>query len=116
MELIDEAEGAAAQQGAVLVGQRAAIAALDQHRAAIRPLQQAGDMQHRRFAGPRRPDQGDNLAGLECEVDAVQHRQLDAALAKYLAHAAHFENLAIGSPGSHVAQPSTGSSRAAAGG
>src|SRR5260370_1438197 len=65
VELIDEAEGAAAQEGAVLVGKAAAVAALDEDRAAIRPLQQAGDMQHRRFAGARRPDQRDDLAGRE---------------------------------------------------
>jgi hypothetical protein len=48
-------------------------------------------VQHRRFAGARRPDQRDDLAGFEREIDAVQHRQLDPALAEYLAHPAHFK-------------------------
>ena len=91
MELIDEAERAAAQQGAVLVGQSAAVAVPDHHRAAIRPLQQPGDMQHRRFAGARRPDQRDDLAGVERQIDAVQHGDRDRALAEGLAHRAQFE-------------------------
>jgi hypothetical protein len=48
-------------------------------------------MQHRRFAGPRRADQCDDLAGAERQVDRVQDDELDPALAKRLAHRAQFE-------------------------
>src|SRR5215471_17357265 len=91
MKLIDEAERASAQHRAVFIGQAAAIASCDQHSAAIRPLQEARDMQHRRFAGPRWSDERDDLAGHEREIDAVQYRQLDSALAEHLAHAAQFK-------------------------
>ena len=94
VELVDEAERAAPQQGAVLVGQAAAIAPLDQHGAAIGPLEQPGDMQQRRFAGARRADQRDDLAGPQREVDAVQHRQLGAALVEHLAHPAQRQHRA----------------------
>ena len=92
MELIDEAERAAAQQGALLVRQPAAVAPLDQHRAAIGPLQQPGDVQQRRFSGARRADQRDDLAGQQREVHAVQHRQRDAALPEHFSHAAQLKD------------------------
>jgi hypothetical protein len=91
VELIDKAERAAAQQGAVLVRKAAAVAALDEDRAAVRAFEEAGDVQHRRFAGARGADQRDDLAGSEREVDAVEHRELDPALAKHLADRAQFE-------------------------
>ena len=91
MKLIDKAERTAPQHRSVLIGEGAAIAPLDQNGAAARALQQPRHMQHRRFAGPRRPNQRDDFAGRKHEVDAVQHRKLDATLAKHLAHAAQFE-------------------------
>ena len=91
MELVNEAERPPAQQGAMLVGQVAAIAPLDQDGAAIGPLQQPSDMQQGRFAGARRAHQRDDLAGAEHEIGAVQHRQLHLALPEHAAHPAQFE-------------------------
>ena len=88
MELIYEAESAATQGGAMLVRQIAAIAPVDQHGPAIRPLEQPCDMQQRRLAGARGADQRDDLARPQRQIDAVQHRDLDAALAERLAHTA----------------------------
>jgi len=62
MELVDETDLRAAQQGAALVRQIAAILAADQHSAPIGALEQSCDMQQRRFARARRTDQRHDLA------------------------------------------------------
>ncbi len=47
MELIHETDRVAPHRGPRVVRQVAGILALDQHRAAIRPVQQSGDVQKR---------------------------------------------------------------------
>ena len=91
VELVDEAQLGAAQQGAPLVGQAAAILAADQDRAAVGPLQEAGDVQQGRLAGARRPDQRHDLARPQREIDAVQHDQLGSGLPEDAPHPAQFE-------------------------
>jgi hypothetical protein len=49
-------------------------------------------MQHRRFAGARRPDQSDDFARLKEEIDAIQHRELDTALMEHTPHIPQFES------------------------
>ncbi len=92
MELIDETERAAAQRCALLVGQAAAVAPLDQHRPLCWLLQEPGDVQQRRFPGPGRPDQRDDLARPQRQVHPVQHRERNAALPEHLSYAAQFEH------------------------
>jgi hypothetical protein len=76
MVLVDKADLGAAQQSPPLVAEAAAITAADQHRAAVRTLQQAGDMQHGRLPGAGRPNQWNDLARPQREVNAVQHDEL----------------------------------------
>ena len=92
VELIDETERAASQRCALLVRQPAAVASLDQYRTVVRPLQQPGDMQQRRFPGARRPDQRDDFAGKQREVHPVQHRKRDTALPEHFSHAAQLKD------------------------
>jgi hypothetical protein len=86
VELVDEAERRAAQYSAPLIGKTAAFLAGDPHLAGSGPLQEPSQVQQRRFARPRRTDQRDQLAGPQFQIDAVEHRQLDTALAKHPAH------------------------------
>ena len=92
VELVDEAERAAAQQGAALVRQRAAFLAGDADGAGVGPLQEAGDMQQGRFAGARGTHQRDDLARRQRQVDAVEHVQFDPALAEHPPHPGQFEH------------------------
>ncbi len=76
VELVDEADVVAADRGALVVGQPAAGATVEDHVAGVRPLQQAGQMQQRRLAGAGRRDQRHHLGAAQREVGAVQDRQL----------------------------------------
>ena len=80
MELVDKADLRAPQHGAPFVVEAAAILAADHHRTAVGTLQEAGDVQHRRLAGARGPDQCHDLAGPQDQVDPVQHDELDSGL------------------------------------
>ena len=75
VELVDEADGVAADGGAGGVGQAAGIAALDEDRAAVRAVEQAGDMQQGGFAGAGGGHQRDDFACPHRQVGAAQHRQ-----------------------------------------
>ncbi len=91
MELIDETQLGAAQQGSVLVGEAAAILPADRDRAAIRAFEQPGDVQQGRLAGAGGADQRHHLARLQQQIDPVQHRDLGAAGFEGAAHSAQFE-------------------------
>ncbi len=62
MELIDEPYLHAAHAGLLVVGELAALDAVDDHGALVGTLQQPGDMEQRRLAGARRSEQRDGLA------------------------------------------------------
>src|SRR5579872_5160394 len=70
--LEDEAEGAQAQLGEVAVSERAEVAALEEHRAARRAVERAEELQQRRLAGARRPDDRDDLRVVDRQVDACE--------------------------------------------
>ena len=80
MELVDEADGGAPQQSPSLVVETGAIFTADKYRAAVRTLQEAGDMEHRRFPSTGRADQRHDLARPQHEVDPVQHDELGCGL------------------------------------
>ena len=63
VELVDEADPLAAQAGALGIAQAVAGPPVDRDLAGAGPLQQAGDVQQRRLAGARRPDQRRDRAG-----------------------------------------------------
>ena len=86
VELVHETEGRPPQQRSAFVRQAAAFLAGDAHRAAIGPLQQSGQMQQGRLAGARWPDQRHQLARPQRQIDAVEHGQLDPALAEHAPH------------------------------
>ena len=50
------------------------IHAVDRHGAAVDVVEAQQQLKHRRFAGARRPDQRDPLAGLHDEIDARERR------------------------------------------
>ncbi len=79
MELIDEADLGAAHARPFGVAEVAAIDAVDDHGAAVRLLEEPGDVQQGGFARARRPEQRHRLAGIERRGRAFQH--LDQALA-----------------------------------
>ena len=94
MELVDETDFRAPQQGTPLVRQAAAILAADQHGAAIGALQQPRDMQQRRFAGARRADQRDDFARPQHQINAVQYPELGSGEPEDAPHTAQFERRA----------------------
>ena len=65
MELIDEANLHAAHAGLLVVGELAAIDAVDEDLPSVGALEKSRDMEQRRFARARRPEQRDRLAGEE---------------------------------------------------
>ena len=79
MELVDEAHLRAADARALVVLHVGAVAARDDHLATVRRLEEACDMQQRRFAGARGADQGHGLAGPEHGRGAIE--DVDAARA-----------------------------------
>ena len=91
VELVDEAEGGAPRFGALPVRHAPAVEPVEEHAAAVRPLEQTRDVEQRRLPGAGRPDQRDDFARMEGERGAAQHRQLHLALAEDAAHPAQFE-------------------------
>ena len=91
MELVDEADGGAPQQSPPLVVETGAIFTADKYRAAVRTLQEAGDMEHRRFPSTGRAYQCHNLSGPQDEVDSLQHHQLGCGLLEDAANLAQLE-------------------------
>ena len=72
MELVDEADLLAAQARAPGIVHGGCRPAADEHLAAIRLLEQAGDMQEGRFAGAGRRHEGDDLARHDAKLRAAQ--------------------------------------------
>ena len=74
VELVDEADGVAADGGARRVGEGAGVAAVDQDGAGVGAFQQAGEVQQGGFAGAGGGDEGDDLAGLQGEMGVLAAR------------------------------------------
>ena len=70
--LEDESHGALAQVGAAGVGERGEILIADADAARGGRSQTADDVEQRRLAGARRPDDGEELAAFDVEIDAAQ--------------------------------------------
>ena len=109
MELVDEADVVAADRGAVVVGQAAAGAAVEDDVAGVGALEQPGHVQQRRFAGPRRRHQRHHLGARQREVGAAQDRQLALTLDVVPLDALQFNDR----PRHSYLRASTGSSLAA---
>ena len=93
MELVDEADRRATQLRAFIVAHaRRRASAADQRLAAVLPLQQARDMEQRRFARARWRDQRHRLAGIEGEVDVDENIEARLAFAIVAGDAAKLEN------------------------
>ena len=109
MELIDEADVVAADRRAFVVGKPAAGAAVEDHVAGVGPLEQAGGMEQRRFAGARGRHQRHHLAGHQRKIRAVQDGQLARPLDVMALDALQFDDR----PAHSYLSASTGSSFAA---
>ena len=70
--------------GALLGRDRRDVLPVDQHPAAGRPLEATDHPQRRRLAAPRGTEQGEELAGLDVEVDAVDRQLVVEALLQLL--------------------------------
>ena len=79
MELVDEADLHAPHAGLLVVGKLGAIDAVDENLAAVGAFEKSRDMEQRRFARARRPEQRDGFAGRERGGGALQ--DVDAAIA-----------------------------------
>jgi hypothetical protein len=73
MELIDEADLAAPQRGALIVGHPDGGFAGDKHFPSVGRLEKARNMEERRFAGTGRGDQRDRLPRPEAKIGAAQN-------------------------------------------
>ena len=62
--------------------ERVDVAAGDLHDAGGRPVEAAQDLQQRGLAGTRGANDGDAFAGAHAEIHALQHLQVDGALAE----------------------------------
>ena len=82
VELVDEAHRAAPHARTLRIAQARAVDAVDDDAPAVGRLEQAGDVQQRRLARTRRPDQRHRLARIERGRRAPQHGDLAVALAE----------------------------------
>ena len=80
MRLVDEADLVAADAGALGIGQDRGGAPVDIDVAMVGMLEQAGDVQQRRFAGARRRHQRHRLPGPDRQFRAVEDVQRVVAL------------------------------------
>ena len=80
MELVDEADLDAADAGALGIRQARGRDLVDVDLARIRLLEQAGDVQQRRFAGARRRHQRHRLPGPDRKLGALEDVERDVAL------------------------------------
>ena len=78
--LEDEAKMIAAHGRAGVVVHAVARLPADGDVTGVRWLQKPGDMKKRRLAGPRRPDEGDDLARVDGQIDPAQDFQVLAPL------------------------------------
>ena len=83
-----EAEVAPAQPRALVARQRLDVRAVEQVLPGARRVQAAEDVHRGRLARAAGPHDGDELAGGDVEVDALQRQQLGLAAAVDLGHAA----------------------------
>ena len=70
--LEDEADPARAQRRQLVVTRGRGVEAVDPHLARGRTIERAHDLQQRRLAGARRPDDRQQLAAVHVEVDALE--------------------------------------------
>ena len=80
VELVDEADLHAPDCGPIVIAELAGFPADDVDLAGIRPLEQAGDVEKRRFAGARRRHQRHRLSRPQREFGAVEDGQRRFAL------------------------------------
>ena len=85
VELVDETERTVAQIAALGLGNREGVAPHQRDFSGSRRVESAQQMQQRAFARARGADDGKRLAGADVQVDLMQHRHVDPALAKSLA-------------------------------
>src|ERR1700758_4003115 len=77
VELVDESDFSATNLGARTVGKLGSCCAVDVDLAGVRMFEQAGDVQQRRLASSRRPDQSHRLTGPDRQfgpVEDLEHR------------------------------------------
>ncbi len=72
-----ETDLAAAKPGAAGVGHGGEVDAVDEHVAGVGVREAAENIEERRLAAARRPDDGDELALLDCQRDAAQRLHID---------------------------------------
>ena len=80
VRLVDETDLLAADARAFVVGQHRSTAAIDIDLAVVGVLEQAGDVQKRRFAGPGRRHQCHRLPRPDRQLHPVEHMQIGIAL------------------------------------
>ena len=88
VELEDEAEGAVAEAVAPAVGQVVDPQAVELDGAGVGRVEQAEQMEERTLARAAGPDDGDELAALDLQVDPAEYRHFVPALAVRLLEAA----------------------------
>ena len=82
MELIDEPEGFAAKLRAALVIEFGRLSACNPDRALEATFQKTDSLQERRFTGPRRAKQRDDLSRHDVKVDASKNLDSDVTLSE----------------------------------
>ena len=80
VELVDEAQGVAAQRGAPVIVEARGFLAGDTDRAFEPAFEQPDRLEQGRLARPRRPEQRDDLARLDRQADPAQDMDGDIAL------------------------------------
>ena len=85
--LEDEAHAARPQRRQLVVGGGGGVEAVDGHLAGGRAVERAHDLQQRRLARARRPEDRDELAGRDLEVDAAQRAHAAGVLLRDAAQA-----------------------------
>jgi hypothetical protein len=96
MELVDEAHGAIPEPPPGRLAERGDFLAIDPDLAGGRVVQAAEQLQQGRLAGARSPDDRDPLAGLDLEVEVLEHGERDGPLPELLAQASAGEHGRLG--------------------
>src|ERR1700687_2125120 len=116
MRLIDEADIGAADLGSLDVRQSRGRGAADIAFAVIGTLEQAGDVQQRRFARTRRRHQRDRLSGPQRQLGAVEDGQRRLPLRVLALYLVEIDDRYIFRPLLHLALTRTGALRRDRGG
>src|SRR5262245_18998739 len=82
VKLVDEAHFGAAHARALRIVEARAVRTVDDHAPPVRGLEQPGDVQQRRLASARWPDQCHGLARIELRRRPLQHGNFPVALAE----------------------------------